>query len=121
MIRLLVLIIFFVSGCSGDSRSDIKNSKKISFSSNKSAGDVSNCMLDKLDYLIPDRVVTNNLVDGEGFEIYIGAIQFSRMKYFHRVEVRKKDGQSVISYQRSQKDFLPISERGVLKIINACK
>ncbi|ENV9111865.1 TPA: hypothetical protein ACVS3C_002957 [Enterobacter hormaechei] len=121
MVKILILIIFLIAGCAGDTRNDIKNNKKLSFSSSRSADDVSGCILDKLDFLIPEKVVTNNLVDGEGLEIYIGAIQFSRMKYFHRVEVKKNNSQFLISYQRSETDFVPISEKEVLEIIKECK
>ncbi|RAZ15228.1 hypothetical protein [Enterobacter hormaechei] len=121
MVKILILIIFLIAGCTGDTRNDIKNNKKLSFSSSRSADDVSGCILDKLDFLIPEKLVTNNLVDGEGLEIYIGAIQFSRMKCFHRVEIKKNNSQSLISYQRSETDFVPISEKEVLEIIKECK
>ena len=121
MIRFYVLIIFLVAGCTGDTRGEIKNNKKLSFSSSKNASEVSGCMLDKLDFLMPEKVITNNLVGGDGMEIYIGAIQFSRMKYFHRIEVEKKENQSLVSYQRSETEFPPISEGEVLKIIQSCK
>lgn len=50
MVKILILIIFLIAGCTGDTRNDIKNNKKLSFSSSRSADDVSGCILDKLDF-----------------------------------------------------------------------
>jgi hypothetical protein len=117
----LVALMFFLGGCVGISPADLRISSPVdTVSSSKSTDVITQCLLDKFNFLRPDRLLQNTY-NNQGFsEFLIGAYQAGQMRYYYNIKIIDDKNGSQVEVRHSDGYYHPLSKQKLIESIKNC-
>ena len=117
----LVLLMFSLSGCVGVLPADLRAGSPVEIiSSNKSNDVITQCLLDKFNFLRPDRLLQNTY-SNQGFsELLLGAYQFGQMRYYYNIKIVDDENGSQIEVRHSNGYYHPLPKQNLIDSIKTC-